>query len=61
MGVPLLGQLPLAIELREGADAGSPIHEVDEGGSLAAAFDDLARAIVELRPRVRTHPDLVIR
>ncbi len=61
LGVPLLGQLPLATQLREGADAGSPIHEVDEGGSLAAAFDDLARAVVELRPRVRTHPDLVIR
>lgn len=61
LGVPLLGQLPLQIQLREGADNGKPIYEIDEEGELAKAFDALARSVVELRPRVRTHPDLVIR
>jgi ATP-binding protein involved in chromosome partitioning len=61
LGVPLLGKLPLLPALRSGADEGRPIHEVDEEGELAKAFDALAASVVGLRPRVRTHPDLVIR
>ncbi len=61
LGVPLLGKLPLLPALRSGADEGRPIHEVDQEGELAKAFDLLAESVVGLRPRVRTHPDLVIR
>ncbi len=61
LGVPLLGKLPLLPALRSGADEGRPIHEVDEECELAKAFDALAESVVGLRPRVRTHPDLVIR
>ncbi|HSM01440.1 MAG TPA: Mrp/NBP35 family ATP-binding protein [Acidimicrobiia bacterium] len=59
--VPLLGRVPLLPAMREGADRGVPVAVAAEGSEAAGAFDEIARRIVDLRPRVRTHPELIIR
>ena len=61
LGVPLLGAVPLVPELRSGADRGEPVHVAAPGSEAAEAFQAIALAIAESRPRVRTHPELVIR
>ncbi|MFN3580833.1 MAG: iron-sulfur cluster carrier protein ApbC [Pseudomonas sp.] len=38
----LLGQLPLDMRIRQGADAGQPVLVSDPGGSLARAYTDIA-------------------
>lgn len=58
--VPLLGKVPLLPAMREGADAGAPVALVAPDSEAAGAFEKIAARIVELRPRVRTHPQLVI-
>jgi len=58
--VPFLGMIPLVTALREGADVGKPITVVEPEGEAARAFADLATQIVEVGPRLRTHPELVI-
>ena len=52
LGVPLLAQLPLVPELRQGADDGRPIAAVAPDSETGRAFHDLAERIaVELRPK----------
>jgi ATP-binding protein involved in chromosome partitioning len=47
--VPLLGQVPLTIALREGADSGNPIVATDPDGEVGAVFASIAERIdVEL-------------
>jgi ATP-binding protein involved in chromosome partitioning len=59
--VPLLGQVPLVPELRQGADAGAPIVAVDPDGEAAAVFGRIAETIdVELAPRRVYHSELRI-
>jgi len=58
--VPLLGSIPLLPSLREAADRGKPVSVADPDSEASAAFDEIAAKIVEARPRVRSHPDLVI-
>lgn len=60
LGVPLATQIPLLPVMREGADDGRPVSVVAPDSEAARAFEQLAAAIIELRPRVRTHPELVI-
>ncbi len=59
--VPLLARIPLVPSLRAGADSGSPVTIADPGGEASAAFRALAEAVEARKPRVRTHPELVIR
>ncbi len=61
LGVPLLAQIPLVVSLREGADAGVPALESDPTGGAAEAFRSLAQEIETRKPRLRNHPELVIR
>jgi ATP-binding protein involved in chromosome partitioning len=61
LGVPLLGSIPLVTALREGADRGEPVYLASPDSEAAAAFESIASAIEASRPRVRTHPDLVIK
>ena len=61
LGVPLMAQIPLLPVMREGADHGKPVVEVAPDSESAAAFEQLADAVVAKKPRVRTHPELVIR
>ena len=61
LGVPLLGQIPLVPALREGADKGLPVTIADPGGEATAAFQSLADEVDARKPRLRTHPELIIR
>jgi ATP-binding protein involved in chromosome partitioning len=58
--VPMLAQIPLVPELREGGDTGRPISAVDPDGEASKAFDALADELEVRGPRTRTHPELVI-
>jgi len=59
--VELLVQIPLVPALREGADRGQPVTIADPGGDGAAAFERLAVEIEARKPRLRMHPELVVR
>ncbi|NNF09262.1 MAG: Mrp/NBP35 family ATP-binding protein, partial [Acidimicrobiia bacterium] len=59
--VPLLGQIPLVPAMREGADAGVPVSIAAPDSDASAAFRDLAARIEELKPRLRSHPELIIK
>ena len=61
LGVPLMGRIPLVPAMRDGADRGEPVVLAAPDSEAAAAFDEIAAAIVATRPRVRTHPELVIK
>ena len=43
-----------------GADEGHPVSVAAPGSEAADAFDGLAKAVVDKRPRIRTNPALVI-
>jgi ATP-binding protein involved in chromosome partitioning len=60
LGVDLMGQIPLLPAMGRGADEGHPVYVAAPGSEAAVAFDDLAAAVVERRPRIRTNPALVI-
>ena len=51
LGVPLLAQIPLVNQLREGGDEGKPIAAVAPRSEVGLAFADLAAKIVALRPK----------
>jgi ATP-binding protein involved in chromosome partitioning len=59
LGAPLLGQVPLLPELREGGDSGRPITITEPASEAAQAFARIAERIeVELAPTRRAHPEL---
>src|SRR3954469_24423797 len=59
LGVPVLGQVPLMVEMREGADVGAPIVVSNADSEAARAFAAIAERIdVELAPPRRSHPEL---
>ncbi len=60
LGVPLLGQVPLLAEMREGADSGTPVQIAAPESESAAAFRSIASSIESLKPRLRAHPELII-
>lgn len=43
--VPLLGQVPLAMSLREGGDVGKPVVEADPSDPAAVALNEIGRKI----------------
>jgi len=47
LGVPLLGQVPLVPELREGGDVGQPIVVADPDNEASRAFFEIARRLYE--------------
>ena len=51
LGVPLLAQIPLVNQLREGGDVGKPIAAVAPQSEVGRVFAELARQIVEMRPK----------
>jgi ATP-binding protein involved in chromosome partitioning len=57
--VPLLGQVPLVLAMREGGDVGDPIMVTDPDGEAGKVFASIAERIdVELAPTRRTHREL---
>ena len=61
LGVELMAQIPLVTAMGRGADIGQPVVIAVPGSEVEAAFADLANAVIDKRPRVRTNPALVIR
>jgi ATP-binding protein involved in chromosome partitioning len=61
LGVPLLGQLPLVPELREGGDTGKPIVAVDPESEASTAFASLAERLVSMGPGRVYRRELAIR
>ena len=51
LGVPLLAQIPLVNQLREGGDDGKPIAAVAPESEVGRVFTELARQIVGMRPK----------
>ena len=47
LGVPLLAEIPLDLEIRLAADSGAPIVAAKPEGKQAAAFAEVARALME--------------
>ena len=45
IGVPFLGEIPLAMSIRERSDAGLPVVATDPNGPHAAAYKDIARQV----------------
>jgi ATP-binding protein involved in chromosome partitioning len=60
LGVDLMGQIPLLPAMGRGADDGHPLIVVAPGSEAVDAFDALAEAVIQKRPRIRTNPALVI-
>jgi len=60
LGVPLLGRVPLAPAVREGADRGDPAVVAAPDSEAAAAFDEIAARLGDARPRVRRRPELQV-
>jgi ATP-binding protein involved in chromosome partitioning len=58
--VDLMAQVPLVPAMGRGADEGHPAVVAVPGSEAEAAFDQLAEAVIEKRPRIRTNPALVI-
>jgi len=61
VGVPMMARIPLLPAMRAGADDGVPVVVAAPGSEAAEAFDQLAQAVLSRKPRIRTHPELVIR
>ncbi len=61
LGVELMARVPLLPEMGRGADAGRPVSVAAPGSEAAGAFDRLAAAVIQKRPRIRTNPALVIK
>jgi ATP-binding protein involved in chromosome partitioning len=51
LGVPLLAQIPLVNQLREGGDEGKPIAAVAPQSEVGKVFAELAQQIVQMRPK----------
>ena len=60
LDVDLMARIPLLPEMGRGADQGLPVAIAAPGSEAAAAFETLALAVIEKRPRIRTNPALVI-
>jgi ATP-binding protein involved in chromosome partitioning len=61
LGVDLMAQIPLVPAMGRGADEGHPVAVAAPGSEAETAFDKLAEAVAEKRPRIRTNPALVIK
>ena len=51
LGVPLLAQIPLVNQLREGGDDGRPIAAIAPDSEVGRVFAELAKQIVAMRPK----------
>jgi ATP-binding protein involved in chromosome partitioning len=61
LGVPFLGEVPLAIEIREKSDAGAPVFASAPSGPHARSFRDIAARVRDgLGAASRPAPKIVI-
>ncbi len=55
LGIPLLGQVPLEMGVREGGDAGRPVVLADPTGPAASEFRRIAERLTASRPHHSGH------
>jgi len=61
LGVPFLGEVPLAMDIREKSDAGTPVVESAPDGAHAKAFRDIAARVRDaLNVASRPAPKIVV-
>jgi ATP-binding protein involved in chromosome partitioning len=61
LGVPFLGEVPLAIDIREKSDAGAPVVATDPDGPHAQIFREIAARVREgFQAESRPAPKIVI-
>lgn len=62
LGVPYLGEIPLAMPIRESSDAGRPIVVAEPNGPQAAAYKAMARSLLDKMAgaRRREAPKIVV-
>ena len=62
LGVPYLGEIPLAMPIRESSDAGRPIVIADRDGPQAQAYQAMARNVLDALAgsRKRAAPRIVV-
>ncbi len=61
LGVPFLGEVPLAIDIREKSDAGAPVVAVDPDGAHAKIFRNIAARVRDgVQSAGRVAPNIVI-
>jgi ATP-binding protein involved in chromosome partitioning len=53
IGVPLLAQIPLVTQIREGGDEGRPVAAVAPDSEVGRAFFELADAVIAAAPKKR--------
>ena len=59
--MPFLGEVPLAMDIREKSDAGAPVVATDPDGPHAAAFRAIAARVRDgLKVEGRAAPKIVI-
>ena len=58
--VELIGQIPIAMPLREGGDYGRPIMVTNPDAEASQAFKFIAEWVEQHKPSKRTHPELKI-
>ncbi len=61
LDVPLLGQVPMTMPLREGSDQGRPVMAHDPGDEASLVFAEMAEWVTAHAPTKRSHPELKIR
>ncbi len=61
LGVDLMAKIPLIPAMGRGADQGYPVKIAAPGSEADDAFESLAVAVIDKRPRIRTNPALVIK
>ena len=61
LGTPFLGEVPLALDIREKSDAGAPVVAAEPDGAHAQIFRNIAARVREgLQAEGRTAPKIVI-
>lgn len=60
LGVELIGQIPLQVEMREGSDTGHPIVAQDPQAEASLVFAQMAEWVASHAPTRRGHPELKI-
>jgi ATP-binding protein involved in chromosome partitioning len=61
LSVPLLGQIPLAVQLREGGDEGNPVVVSNPESEVAFGFEQLAQQLEKTAPRRVYREELRVR
>jgi ATP-binding protein involved in chromosome partitioning len=60
LGVPLIGQVPLVVAVREGGDVGVPVVVSAPGSEAALAFGAIASWVEANGPKRRFNPALTV-